>query len=286
MPVMTTARLVVLVALWTTLAWPAAASTDPAEAHRRLEAVQTTLDSLTAPAARLYALFVETRHHVQRARIGTHPTPRMLRRFTRSVADHRVPSAADPARRALALAMFEHEIVKEVLARQNAFIQNALHEAGHVLAPIVAGLRRTGRVDEWFAVWPQSAGAGPLAVCPVAGPHSLYDTFGAPRPGGRRHEGDDILAPEWTPIVAPADGDVVPNPNTLGGNALLEYTPPARMYFAHLVAYGATGHVRAGTVIGYVGNSGDARGLPFHLHFQYEPGGAPVDPYPYLRGVC
>jgi murein DD-endopeptidase MepM/ murein hydrolase activator NlpD len=57
------------------------------------------------------------------------------------------------------------------------------------------------------------------------------------------------------------------------------------VYNAHLVAYGQLGAVGAGTVIGYVGATGDAGGP--HDHFEWHPNnGAAVDPYPFLSAVC
>ncbi len=130
---------------------------------------------------------------------------------------------------------------------------------------------------------------GALQACPVAGPRSYYDDFGAPRPGGRTHQGNDILAPRGTPVVAAHDGAVSMHPNDLGGNALYvtrsngDYT-----YYAHLDSYvGGARTVSAGEQIGTVGNTGNASGGPTHLHFEYHPGGgAAVDPYPYLLAVC
>ena len=53
----------------------------------------------------------------------------------------------------------------------------------------------------------------------------------------------------------------IPEPNTLGGNALILRSATGYSYYAHLSSYGRTGPVEAGAVIGYVGTSGDAKGL-------------------------
>jgi murein DD-endopeptidase MepM/ murein hydrolase activator NlpD len=76
--------------------------------------------------------------------------------------------------------------------------------------------------------------------------------------------------------------------NHLGGNRLwLTDDRGTAYYYAHLSAYapGITDgvRVRAGQVIGFVGNTGDAISTPPHLHFEVHPGnGDSVDPYPYL----
>jgi murein DD-endopeptidase MepM/ murein hydrolase activator NlpD len=126
-------------------------------------------------------------------------------------------------------------------------------------------------------------------VCPVQGEVSFTDTFGAPRSGGRRHQGNDMMSPRGTPTVAPTNGDVVHKSNSLGGLTWYVYGDNGHYYYgAHLSAYaGGDGHVQAGTVIGYVGNSGDAAGGATHLHFEFHPnGGAAVDPYSLIDRAC
>ncbi len=130
-------------------------------------------------------------------------------------------------------------------------------------------------------------GSGAISTCPVAGPVSFVDSFGWPRPGGRIHEGIDMISPYGTPIVAVHSGNAVQTPNSLGGNAVIVYHDGGSdfTYYAHMSSYGATGHVAAGQVIGYVGSTGDTN--VNHLHFEYHPGGGgAVDPYQTLLAVC
>jgi peptidoglycan LD-endopeptidase LytH len=127
-------------------------------------------------------------------------------------------------------------------------------------------------------------------MCPVQGPHSFSNDFGAPRGGGTRsHQGNDILAPRGTPVVANVAGSVRRHDNSLGGiSYYLNGVDGNEYYGAHLDSYaGRTGQVAMGTVIGYVGNTGDARGGATHLHFEIHPGGGrAVNPYPTLRQYC
>jgi murein DD-endopeptidase MepM/ murein hydrolase activator NlpD len=130
----------------------------------------------------------------------------------------------------------------------------------------------------------------PIGLCPVRGPHDVSDDFGAPRwVDGKfhTHMGNDILAPYGTPIVAPFDGRAEAAPNSLGGMAVKVFGASGYVYNAHLSRYGRLGEVTAGTVIGYVGTTGDARGGAPHDHFEWHPGGGgAVDPHPLLMQVC
>jgi len=150
----------------------------------------------------------------------------------------------------------------------------------------------------WIGRPPQNGtprlSGGPY-VFPVLGPTSFGDSWGAPRATVSWHHGIDIFAPLGAPVVAVADGVLFSvGWNTIGGRRLwLRDREGNYFYFAHLSGFSDAAvegaRVRAGTVIGYVGNTGDAEGTAYHLHFEIHPvsllglgyDGA-VDPFTYV----
>lgn len=128
-----------------------------------------------------------------------------------------------------------------------------------------------------------------IRIFPVddAGKPTYVDSWGAPRSGGRTHQGTDILAALGTPIFAVDSGTASAGTDPLGGNVvILRADDGTRYYYAHLDAFGAQGPVSPGDVIGYVGQTGNAQGTTPHLHFEVHPqGGAAVDPYPLLQAA-
>jgi murein DD-endopeptidase MepM/ murein hydrolase activator NlpD len=136
----------------------------------------------------------------------------------------------------------------------------------------------------------ESQGFPSLDAFPMTGKCSFTDSWHAPRPGGRLHEGVDIIGARGLPLVAVKDGVItklVTN-QTLSGNAIrLTIADGTYFYYAHLDAF-AEGitvgtAVTAGQVIGYNGSTGST--TP-HLHFEVHPrGGEAVNPYPFVKAV-
>ncbi|MBE0407655.1 M23 family metallopeptidase [Psychrobacter sp. AOP22-C1-22] len=116
----------------------------------------------------------------------------------------------------------------------------------------------------------------------------LTDTWGGARSQGRTHEGIDIFAPRGTPIQATTQGIVSKvGENTLGGRVVMIVGPGgAGHYYAHLEDYAdiaPNDWVNAGDIVGYVGDSGNAKGTPTHVHYGIYINGSAVNPYPLLR---
>jgi peptidoglycan LD-endopeptidase LytH len=128
---------------------------------------------------------------------------------------------------------------------------------------------------------------GPGWVCPVPG-STFRNDWGNPRSGGRKHQGTDMFAPMGTPIFAPVSGTVK---RYEGGNAGLAFylagTDGVQYFGAHLSGLNKVGPVRAGEIIGLVGDSGNARGGTPHLHFEIHPTKkTKTNPYATLAAQC
>lgn len=127
---------------------------------------------------------------------------------------------------------------------------------------------------------------GPALQFPVAGKNkrAIQSFFGAPRDGGRReHHGVDIFARRGTPIISPTKGYVrFVGTRGIGGKVIWirDSKRNQSLYFAHLDSLIITPgtYVNSGDTIGTVGNTGNARTTPPHLHFGIYSNG-PIDPY-------
>lgn len=119
--------------------------------------------------------------------------------------------------------------------------------------------------------------------------NQVADTFGAPRGRDRKHEGVDIFAKRGTPILSSTRGLVIGvREGGLGGRQVWVLGPAQeRHYYAHLEDWApgmARGRVvEAGDVLGFVGDSGNAKGTPPHLHYGVYGEGGAYDPLPLLR---
>lgn len=148
-------------------------------------------------------------------------------------------------------------------------------------------------------------GALPVQVFPVVGGGSFSSSFGAPRPEGRTHKGNDIFADKMAPVIAVAPGTVVWASEEPGENCCflkLRHDDGSETLYIHLnndtpgtddglgwglaegIAKGT--RVDAGQLVGYVGDSGNAEETPAHLHFEYHaPNSEAVDPNSVLKAA-
>jgi murein DD-endopeptidase MepM/ murein hydrolase activator NlpD len=126
------------------------------------------------------------------------------------------------------------------------------------------------------------------APFPVAGLAWWSDSWGAPRYAGgyHPHHGQDVLCNTGTPLLAVQAGTIQLGSDPLGGTTVKLLRPDGSLwYYAHLESYApgvdSGSHVRAGTIIGRCGSTGDAT-VP-HLHIcRFAPDGSAVDPMAYL----
>ncbi len=183
--------------------------------------------------------------------------------------------------------------VNEELGSRLVGLQQQLEAEQSWLAELEeANIQQLARRDSAKAsTWAQNRGRKQgffLLTCPVAGAHSFIDSWGFPRSGGRRHKGVDILATTGTPVVAPVSGVVEHRSNRVGGRSFhLRDEYGNYFYGTHMSGYGKSGRVNAGEVIGYVGDDGNAAGIP-HLHFEIHAGGRgnQINPYLDSAAVC
>jgi murein DD-endopeptidase MepM/ murein hydrolase activator NlpD len=165
-----------------------------------------------------------------------------------------------------------------------------------------AAARRTARAATQRAATapaPPAAAAPPSrartrggVACPLARPYSYIDSWGAARSGGRSHKGTDIMAPYGARVFAYVGGRISRAEATggLGGIVLyLDGDDGNEYYYAHLssLLVRAGQRVRTGDLVARNGATGNAPANAPHVHFEVHPGGgAPVNPYPYVRRAC
>ena len=188
------------------------------------------------------------------------------------------------ARAEAAVASREAARIRTVLARQRALVSRARGELKAALSARAQERVRAARAKGAPGIPVAAPGVEP--VFPVAAPATFSDDWMAPR-GSRYHEGIDIVAARGAPIVAVVSGTVVRIGTTpISGKRFWLRAPNGDEYFyCHLDGFAPAARegvfVRAGTVLGYNGDTGDARGTVTHLHFEIHPGGGgPIRPFP------
>jgi murein DD-endopeptidase MepM/ murein hydrolase activator NlpD len=141
---------------------------------------------------------------------------------------------------------------------------------------------------------PSGGGGGTVSAsgkaCILERPYSYVDSWGAARSGGRSHQGTDVMAPHGARVFAFVNGVVSrESTSTNGGIQLyLQGDNGIEYFYAHLSGYAvSTGtRVRAGQLIAYNGQTGNAQYTAPHVHFEVHIGGSAVNPYPHLKPVC
>ena len=197
------------------------------------------------------------------------------------------------ARSRAELVKLEEELVGERKELKDSYEElKAEHERQQALFDSIA--------SDYESLQDQSSPAAPSAptaarvrgsggmFCPVAGPTSFVDSWGAPR-SGHTHVGVDMMAGYGTPLVAIVSGTITYAAyDGSGGNMIFLSGDDGNAYWymhnqTNLVS---GGRVTAGQQIATVGDTGNAAGTP-HLHFEYHPGGGgPVNPYPLVASIC
>jgi hypothetical protein len=214
----------------------------------------------------------------------------------------------------------------ELILRPSCFV-HGWHACPHktansrVVQQLIAGMRwiwlvygrpiaawryivRTGRFDSYPRPGTDNSATGaPFSICPVRGRVTYQDDYGEPRGTGGHHphNGNDVHAQIGRAIRAPFAGYAVAHTDTwFAGRSVGLVGAEGFVRNAHLSRFGHLGYVRAGTVIGYVGQTGDA--LTPHDHVDWHPWNVPdrlhvapsgfrrildtIDPFPFLNKVC
>ncbi|HEV2871396.1 MAG TPA: M23 family metallopeptidase [Actinomycetota bacterium] len=177
-----------------------------------------------------------------------------------------------------------------------AKLESGLEEAQAVEARLVRLEQRRKAATKVAPTPPPSGGAGGGAVsssgkaCILERPYSYVDSWGAPRSGGRSHQGTDVMAPHGARVFAFVNG-VVSRESTSSNGGIQLYLQGdngVEYFYAHLSGYAvSTGaRVRAGQLIAYNGQTGNAQYTAPHVHFEVHMSGGAVNPYPHLKPVC
>jgi peptidoglycan LD-endopeptidase LytH len=168
-------------------------------------------------------------------------------------------------------------------------LTDRLREADAVQARLTRLQQRRSSTPNPAAAPPATGGV----ACLMEPPYSYVDTWGAPRSGGRTHQGTDVMAPYGAQVYAYTAGVVSRESTSTSGGVQLYLLGDngVEYFYAHLSRYAvpAGTRVKAGQLVAYNGQSGNAQYTAPHVHFEVHPGGpgsAPVNPYPYVQRAC
>ena len=128
-------------------------------------------------------------------------------------------------------------------------------------------------------------------ACPQDNPRSYSDTWGAPRSGGRTHQGTDIFGSYGGKVFAIVDGTIEWTRSGASSGLFLSLrgNDGHTYWYMHMIDFTvrAGQSVKAGDLIAHNGDTGNAQGTTPHIHFEYHPGGGgAVNPYPLVKSVC
>ena len=187
-----------------------------------------------------------------------------------------------------------HEQARAAVAK----LESGLEEAQAVEARLVRLEQRRKAATKVAPTPPPSGGGGGGGgavsssgrACILERPYSYVDSWGAPRSGGRSHQGTDVMAPHGARVFAFVNG-VVSRESTSSNGGIQLYLQGdngVEYFYAHLSGYAvSTGaRVRAGQLIAYNGQTGNAQYTAPHVHFEVHMSGGAVNPYPHLKPVC
>jgi peptidoglycan LD-endopeptidase LytH len=175
-------------------------------------------------------------------------------------------------------------------------LETGLEEAQALEARLVRLEQRRKAATKVAPTPPPSGGGGGGGVsasgkaCILERPYTYVDSWGAPRSGGRSHQGTDVMAPHGARVFAFVNGVVSRESTSANGGIqlYLQGDNGVEYFYAHLSGYAvSTGaRVRAGQLIAYNGQTGNAQYTSPHVHFEVHMGGGAVNPYPHLKPVC
>src|SRR5215217_4513171 len=187
------------------------------------------------------------------------------------------------------------QVLRDQARAAVAKLETGLEEARAVEDRLVRlEQRRRAAAKVTPAAAPAGGGGGGSASgssCILERPYSYVDSWGAARSGGRRHQGTDVMAPHGARVFAIVNGVVSRESSSSNGGIqlYLQGDNGIEYFYAHLSGYAVAAgtRVRAGQLVAYNGQTGNARYTAPHVHFEVHPGGGtPVNPYPYLKRVC